>query len=243
VSKQKKVGDYTLEDINTANGKFRPIVFTMPQGVLRYAKLLKPDTDYDSDGKFQTDVILDRNESAVSEFCDDIDAMVDAQFEAAKAGRKTAKAKNQVVKAYPYENEVDEETEEETGRVIFRRVSTKASGTGKNGYWEKQFGGKRLFDAAGKPLNKFIGNGSVGKVAFHIYPYFMESTKMSGISLRLEAVQVIERNTGDAGAGAFGFGVEGEGEEDDEGFSFGGDASEGKDEGGTDDQDDDDFDY
>lgn len=207
----------------------KPKTHTMPTGTLRYPKLNQPDTDYDEDGKYQTDIILDRNEAAVSKFCDWIDKQVDEQFEAAKAEKKTAAEKKKLKKTYPYENEVDDETEEETGRVIFRRVGTKASGFNKSRgeRWESRFPQTRLFDAAGKLMTKKIGSGSTAKVAFHVYPYLMESTKMAGISLRLEAVQVIERVEGGASASTFGFGVEGDGEEDDdegddEGFSFGG---------------------
>lgn len=71
-----------------------------------------------------------------------------------------------------------------------------------------------IFDAMGKPLpaNIDIGNGSQVKVAYTVYP-FNKSRQIQGLSLRLEAVQVIklvERGAGNQDAGSFGFGsVEG----------------------------------
>lgn len=69
-----------------------------------------------------------------------------------------------------------------------------------------------IFDATGKPLpaNIDIGNGSLIKVAYSVYP-FNKSKAMQGLSLRLEAVQVIklvERGANQQDASGFGFGQE-----------------------------------
>ncbi len=68
-----------------------------------------------------------------------------------------------------------------------------------------------IFDAQGKPLpaNIDIGNGSQVKVAYSVFP-FNKSRQIQGLSLRLEAVQVIklvERGAGGQDASSFGFGA------------------------------------
>ena len=67
-----------------------------------------------------------------------------------------------------------------------------------------------IYDAAGNilPDNINPANGSIVKIAFSVLPYW-KSPKQHGLSLRLEAVQVIELkefNVGDATS--FGFGKE-----------------------------------
>ena len=53
------------------------------------------------------------------------------------------------------------------------------------------------------------GNGSVIRVAFCCAPYFVEGQGMGGLSLYLNAVQIIRLNTsGERSASDYGFGAE-----------------------------------
>ena len=63
-----------------------------------------------------------------------------------------------------------------------------------------------IFDSKGKPLPKDIeiGNGSRVRVAYSILPFHMSKVN-NGLSLRLEAVQVIELRQYGANAENFGF--------------------------------------
>lgn len=68
-----------------------------------------------------------------------------------------------------------------------------------------------IFDGAGNPLNfdREIGNSSVVKVAYELYPYYM-SANVHGVSLRLRAVQVLDlKLTAQGTAGSFGFSTNG----------------------------------
>lgn len=69
-----------------------------------------------------------------------------------------------------------------------------------------------VFDGAGNPLDLQgeIGNGSVIKVAYDLYPYYM-SQAVHGVSLRLKAVQVLDLKVynGGANASSFGFSTDG----------------------------------
>lgn len=68
-----------------------------------------------------------------------------------------------------------------------------------------------VFDGAGNPLNldREIGNSSVVKVAYELYPYYM-SSNVHGVSLRLRAVQVLDlKLTAQGTASSFGFSTNG----------------------------------
>lgn len=67
-----------------------------------------------------------------------------------------------------------------------------------------------IFDSQGKPLPNSveIGSGSIVKVGFSVNPYW-SNKNLKGVTLYLEAVQVIElKEWGQQDAGAYGFAVE-----------------------------------
>jgi hypothetical protein len=96
--------------------------------------------------------------------------------------------------------------EDQNGDIVFK-FKTKATITTKAGDTVKRT--VPVFDAKGKPVDVTIGNGSVVRVAFQIVPYWKSSTN-NGLSLYLDAVQVIElvEYKGGGNASAFGFGEE-----------------------------------
>lgn len=96
--------------------------------------------------------------------------------------------------------------EDKNGDIVFK-FKTKATITTKSGETIKRT--VPVFDSKGKPIDVTIGNGSVVRVAFQIVPYWKSSTN-NGLSLYLDAVQVIElvEYNGGASADAFGFEVE-----------------------------------
>lgn len=62
-----------------------------------------------------------------------------------------------------------------------------------------------MYDASGKKVDdwsELVGNGSIVKIKYRAAPYYMNSTKMVGLSYRFYAVQVIklvEYSGGDSG--------------------------------------------
>lgn len=66
-----------------------------------------------------------------------------------------------------------------------------------------------IFDAKGTPTDVNIGNGSTVKVAFQVVP-FWKSARNNGVTMYLDAVQVLELKeyAGGGSAGAYGFGEE-----------------------------------
>lgn len=90
----------------------------------------------------------------------------------------------------------------------FFKFKTKSSGKTKSGEVFQRI--VPIYDSTGKPLPKHvdIGNGSTVKVAYSIHPYF-KNKNMKGITLYLEAVQVLELvPPGERKADYFGFGTE-----------------------------------
>lgn len=96
--------------------------------------------------------------------------------------------------------------ENKDGDIIFK-FKTKAEFTNKDGDVVKRT--VPTFDSKGKPIDVSLGNGSIVRVAFQVVP-FWKSLKQNGLSLFLDAVQVIELKeyTGGTDAGAYGFGEE-----------------------------------
>lgn len=95
-----------------------------------------------------------------------------------------------------------------TGRILFR-FKTSA-------FYEKRDGTKMqrkvpLFDSMMQPvlLKEEPGNGSLVRVAFTCAPYFVEGQGAGGLSLYLDAVQIIKLNLFDGrSASDYGFGEE-----------------------------------
>lgn len=70
------------------------------------------------------------------------------------------------------------------------------------------------FDSKGKPIDVNVGRDSVIRLSFTASPYFMQSTKQVGLSLRPVAVQVIKLNEfGGSSAEDYGFSSDEEGYE------------------------------
>jgi hypothetical protein len=71
-----------------------------------------------------------------------------------------------------------------------------------------------LFDSAAQPIGGDCNpwTGTVAKVSAEVFPYYMETTKNFGLSLRCQAVQILDLvSGGGASADDFGFGAEDDG--------------------------------
>jgi hypothetical protein len=113
------------------------------------------------------------------------------------------------IKTQDFYSEVyDKESEEPTGEIEFK-FKCKAGGTTKAGKeWKRTVA---IFDAKGNPAKgvKEIWGGTEGKVSFTASPYFVAATGTVGLSLRLEAVQILNLVSGGSrDAAGYGFGKE-----------------------------------
>ncbi len=194
-----------------------------PKGVAVFPWLTKADTKWKPEGEFKTGLRLDSE--AAEAFKADIEERTQAALEATKAelmeAAKTDPKKKAAIArtikelqlSYPFKPSYDDDGEE-TGELefSFKTKATIKSKTG--GVINKKL---PLFDAKKQPIAAGVAifGGSVIKVAFEYMPYYNPATKTVGVSLRMNAVQVIELNSGTGGgnAGAFGF-------DEEEGYEF-----------------------
>ena len=177
-----------------------------PAGVALYPKLNEPDTKFKAEGQYSVKLRLSAEDA--QELIEEIDSLADAAFEEALAEAKNEREKKKIKRADPAYSAEEDEDGNETGNFLFN-FKMAASGvskkTGKE--WTRTC---PVFDAKRKPIDLKtvqIGGGSVVKVAYVLSPF---STAIGvGVSLRLEAVQVLELHEwGNKDASAFGFGDE-----------------------------------
>jgi len=221
----------------TTTTKKRPpaVKFMTPEGTAIYPKLLAPDTKFKEAGEYQCKLRLPAEEAEA--FIEKIEAQLKAYWPIAKAeleqriaDAKTGKQKAESKKALedmkeaekPYKPAYDDDGNE-TGEYEFN-IKTPASWLKDKGKaTEKRVPIKpAIFDAKGNKLTNppEIWGGSRLVVAGEFRPFNMPIGV--GISLRLNAVQIIELSTGGGAKDAAGFGFgkhEGGFEGDDETFA------------------------
>ena len=182
--------------------------FTTPKGAAVFPHLNNPDFKFDDDGVYKVDLALDAESPEAQEFMELIDSYVDEAVEEQKAELKPAQAKK--VEAHkPYFMEEDEEGEE-TGRVKFRFKA--------NYQWKDKKSGKTnyrnitMFDSkGGKPLSNppTVRHGSILKIAAKFgNSWYSAQNKTAGVTMYIQAVQILELAEGGGNAENFGFGEE-----------------------------------
>lgn len=204
--------------------------FTSPKGVAKYPWLSLPSTAFNKN-EYKTGLLLKAEDETTEKFLAFLDGLVEESYtEAVNTLKKDGKAAaaKQVKRRYPYKDELDKDTGEETG-FIELNFSTQA--VSKDGKPRKM----RLFDAKGEsisPDDVKVAGGSVIKVNFTPSNYYMAASKEAGVKLYLNAVQIIDLvEFGGGSASDFGF-------EEEEGYTyeantaedFGEDLGEGEDE-------------
>lgn len=160
---------------------------TTPIGEALWAKIIKPDTKFDPDGVFSCTVLIDPASEEGSAFIAMIDAQVEESMQQAHENAKPA-AKEKIYAQHPYKKHFDKD-ENPTNLLEF---SAKTKAKTKDGNL-KTIG---VFDSEGtrvKTDDTFaIGNGSKIRIKFNTTPYSVPSSGMTGISVWLAGVQVIE---------------------------------------------------
>lgn len=192
-----------------AKRKFTSV--TTPAGTAIYPKLNTPDTKYKPLGEYSTKLKLSAEQA--QPIIDKYEAELAEYFESIKAelmqgdGKAKAKAKNLKLAAdKPFKPEYDDEGNE-TGDVIFNvKMPARIARDGK----EDIVLVPDFFDAAGKQIRgkiPEIWGGSKLRIGMQLRPF--EAPIGVGISLRLQAVQILElRSGGQRDAASYGFGAE-----------------------------------
>jgi hypothetical protein len=206
---------------------------TTPRGVFVFPALTKPDYGNEAfpqpDGVYKVNLKLTEEEAEplikkLTPIYEQAEKDGQAEFDALPVANRK-KLKNGFQLNDMYETEYDKETEEPTGYVIFK-FKMKASGKNKKGEkWTRKPG---LFNAKGVALKNppNIWGGTEGKVSFEVSPYFIAGQGQAGISLRLQAVQILELvSEGSKSASSFGFSSDEDGYDEADEFPAG-DASD-----------------
>lgn len=169
-----------------------------PRGVAIYPHLNAADTKWKAEGEYHVKLAFDADDPQVQAFAKALEERRDAkyqeEYDRLVADKKSARAK-ELTKVDCIKVETDEETGEETGRLIVK-VAMKAKITPKTG----KNAGKTItmkpdfFNGRKEQLKvpPKIGGGSVLRCFVEPYAYLAEKDKEIGVSLRLNAVQVIK---------------------------------------------------
>lgn len=189
--------------------------FTTPLAVAKWVTLGKPDTQFNADGEYLVTLCMPKDASETVALMEKLD---DAHTQAVEAVREQLlsdpktklKAKTIKTSYMPYKTETDREGNE-TGNILIS-FKTKASGTRKDKTtWVFK---PAMFDAKGAPLPKdtAVWGGTKMRVAYQFNAYYVAASQEAGLSLKLQAVKIIDLKTGRGyDAKAFGFGEEEEG--------------------------------
>ena len=202
---------------NTEDKKKR-VRHTSPKGESLFSHIIDIDygtKDYpDKEGSYNITLRLNAAdaEKLKASIADELEEAVE-NMEACFAELKPASRKQlgQPTFIEPGTEEYERDTEEPTGNYLFR-FKTRA-------HYEDRQGRKRdrhvpVFDAFQSPvkLKEEPGFGSVVRVAFTAVPYFVDATGRGGLSLYLDAVQIIKLNRmGERSASDYGFAAEEDG--------------------------------
>jgi hypothetical protein len=173
---------------------------TTPKGIALYPHLDKPDTKFDDVGVYQLSLRLAKEEGV--ELQNTLQEILNKHTDLIK--KQTGK--DPKIQPLP----IKENSDAEGNEVLDFKFKLKPQLRTRSGEIIEQR--PQIFDAGLKPMGKVgIGNGSTVKVSFVAAPY--QAPIGAGVTLRLNAVQVIDLVQYNGGAESSGFAVE-------EGFSF-----------------------
>lgn len=180
-----------------------------PVGVVKFSHLTVPNTKFNKLGEFSVDLLLDPADPAVAKLKESLEAKAQEVRAKALAEAKDGKTKK-AIEAYevytPFSADEDKEGNE-TGNVVFKAKQKAVIEVQGKDPIKKTVA---IFDAKQKPLlGKKIGRGTKMKVACTLAPFVAPGLKTLGVSVWLEAVQIIELHEfGGGSADSFGFGEE-----------------------------------
>lgn len=171
----------------------KPVTVTTPKGIAQYPWLNEPDTKFNLDGDYKTNLILEDTPEVrtmltkLEQIREDF--IAEWQTDPRNKGKKFMEA--------------DLFDENEDGTITLK-MKAKARITTREGQTVDTK--IPLFDAKNTPIFDKIGGGSTIRVNFQPIPYYMASTKLMGISYRIKAVQVIDLQSFSGGGDASKYG-------------------------------------
>jgi hypothetical protein len=197
--------------------------FITPRGVLVFPRLNEPDTKFKADGEYSTKVRFNLGNPGVAAFIERVKQQHVASLAAAKVElaekakaetdpRKKKKLADALAKVEsgpdPVKPTVLDDGSESTDLVEVN-FKMPAKRKGKDGLVKEQ--SPTLQDALEQPIARStaIWGGSEGRIAGFFLPYYNAATDGAGVSVRLNAVQILKLVS--KGSQSFGFGKDEEG--------------------------------
>jgi len=156
-----------------------------PSGAVKWAKVIDPDYNFVDNGQFSIDLVYDELKHA--DLILKLQGTIDAAFEEVKAKVGDFKAKS-LVKADPLRYDKNDGTPYFKFKSDFKRLDTKTNQVKEYRPTIVGASGAQIVDP--QP----VGNGSICKVSYYCFPYYMASSNTVGISLKLNGVQIIKHN-------------------------------------------------
>ena len=171
----------------------KPEAFVTPVGRTMWASIIEPNTKFDAEGKYMMDMLFEPKQ--VEEVKAKLDSLLTSFVDEKKKELKANKSNSYTV-APIFKEAIDQEGNL-TGDWMLRSKQ-----------YTKTFDGApqkiRLADSTGKVLkdfNKAVGNGSKVRAKLYPKPYYMASSNTFGISMLINAVQIIDLVEYEAGGG------------------------------------------
>ena len=183
--------------------------YTTPAFIAKWVSLGKPDTKYKPEGEYRITILVPK--AGHEEFLDFLEkqrvlAVEDVKQKLMTDTKTKAKAKTIKQSNLAYKPELDAEGNE----TEFVQVSFKAKR--KDGTeWTFR---PKMFDAKGAelPVGTNVWGGTKLRVSYQCDSYYVAASQEAGLSLKLQAVKIIELKSGSGrDASAYGFGEEEDG--------------------------------
>lgn len=178
--------------------KPKRVRITTPKGVAIFPWLNKPDTKFKDEGQYKITLRLSAENAAI------LDAKLQPLFDkAVAAAQKNPKNKGKKLKINDFSKPVIDDNGDATGETDYGFKMTASGISKKNGEpWSMK---PDLYDAHGERLasDVKVWGGSIVKVSFEVTEY--DKPIGCGISLRLNAVQVIKLVSSERDAATHGF--------------------------------------
>lgn len=179
--------------------KAKNIRLNTPEGVAKFPWLTTPDTRFNEAGEYKVTLVLPADDEATQKLIEKIEKV----YETFRKTLKGAKLKRKP-DSLGFEPEYTDDGDE-TGNILFK-FKSKTGYTNKAGEFVKM-NAPKLFDSKLQELPKdtVIWGGSTMIVNFS--PSAYDHGKNLGVTLRLNACQIIQLNNGgEKSAGDYGFG-------------------------------------
>lgn len=158
---------------------------TSPRGDALWAKLDKPDREYNAKGQYSVDLVVDPGAQGVPDFIAKLEKLRDTAFDQANDG----KPKNKLYTKRPVHKDEFDKDGNETGNIVFKFKMNNV---------DDRRPGQNKVDLVGPKASEGtipmvqIGNGSLIRCVAFANPYAMSSDKTIGVSLILEKVQLLD---------------------------------------------------